>query len=135
MNYDSNGYLQINAATAGGILPIPNLNLRIIGADEENNGIIYSVFTNSSGKTEVITLPAPARDFSLSPNSGEQVYSKYIVEAYGEGFYPKKIYDVAVFSGIKSILALEMIPDGGLVKNISAPNGNNVTIIDENEDL
>lgn len=135
MNYDSNGYLQINAATAGGILPIPNLNLRIIGADEENNGIIYSVFTNSSGKTEVITLPTPARDFSLSPNPSEQVYSKYIVEAYGEGFYPKKIYDVAVFSGIKSILALEMIPDGGLVKNISAPNGNNVTIIDENEDL
>lgn len=135
MNYDSKGFLQINATTAGGVLPIPNLNVRIIGADAENNSVMHSVLTDRSGKTDAISLPAPSIDYSLSPGPEEQAYSKYIVEAYGDGFYAKKLYDVTVFSGIKSILSLNMIPNGGLVKNVSAPSGNDITIVEENEDL
>ena len=40
-----------------------------------------------------------------------------------------------VFSGIKSLLPIEMIPNGGLVKNTDKPIGDNISIITENEDL
>lgn len=134
MKYDSTGFLQIDATAAGGALPIPNLNVRISGADEDNRTVIYSIITDSSGKSETVSLPAPQRSYSLTPDPDEQAYSNYIIEAYGDGFYAKTIYNVAIFSGIKSILPLEMVPDGGLVKNITPPD-NNVSIIEENEDL
>lgn len=135
MKYESQGFLQIGAYTAGGALPTPNITVKITGSDEENGGINYSILTDRNGLTDTIALPTPSASYSLAPGSPEQPYAKYNVEASGTGFYPKSIYDVIVFGGVKSILPLEMIPDGGIQRNVNSPSSSNSSIITENEDL
>ena len=135
MKYDSQGFLQVSAYTASGAFPASDITVRISGNEEGNVGVEYSVSTDRNGLTEVVALPAPAVSYSLSPYALEQPYAKYDVFAYGEGFYPKSIYDVAVFSGIKAVLPLEMVPDAGFNKNVYPPYSTNNSIITENEDL
>ena len=135
MRYDSEGYIQFNAFTAGGALPVPEISIRITGSEEENIDTDYTVFTGRDGTTETVPLPAPSISYSLSPNPSEHPYAKYSIEAYGKGFYPKRLEDVSVFSGIKSILPLEMIPDAKIVKNVNPPYSANNSYINENEDL
>ena len=135
MKYDSEGYIQINAFTAAGALPAPAVSVRIIGSDEENIDFDYTLVTGRDGVTEIISAPAPSASYSNAPNPAEQPYAKYSVEAYGDGYYPKKLYDVSVFSGIKSFIPLEMIPDATLRRNVNPPSSSNVSVITENEDL
>ena len=135
MKYDSTGFLQIAAFTASGALPSPNITVRITGSDEENIGVDYSLITDRDGLSDILSLPAPSLSYSLNSGSPEQPYAKYNVEASGDGYYSKRIYDVAIFSGIKSLLPLEMIPDAGITRNVSPPKSTNFSIITENEDL
>ncbi len=135
MKYDSEGYIQISAFTAGGALPVPNISIRITGSEEENIDVDYSLITGRDGTTDVISLPAPAIFYSLSPNPAEQPYARYTIEAYGTGYYPKRLEDVTIFSGVKSILPLEMIPDANITRNVNPPYSTNNSYITENEDL
>lgn len=135
MEYSSQGYLEIHSFTAGGALPTPGVNIRISGSEEGNRGTDVSVYTNSSGITEIISLPVPSGSYSLTPGAAEQPYAQYDVEAYGEGFYPKKLVGVAVFDGIKSILPIELIPNSESIRSTSPPRGSNFSIIHENEEL
>lgn len=135
MKYNSLGYIQISAFTAAGALPVPNLNVHISGSEEGNLGVEYSIKTDRNGLTAVVELPAPSVSYSLSPNPAEQPYAKYNVYASQDGFYPKTIYDVAVFGGIKAILPLEMIPDAGFTRGVYPPSSSNKSIITENEEL
>ena len=135
MEYESKGLLQIGTYTAQNALPVENISVRISGREEGNGGIDYTVITDRDGLTEIVELPTPSVSFSLAPNSPEQAFSKYNIEASGEGYYTKSIYDVAIFSGVKSFLPLEMIPNAGLIKNVSPPTSSNSSIITENEDL
>ena len=135
LQYDSTGYLQIRAFVAGGAFPIDGVSVRIIGNEENNVGINYSLLTGRDGKTEMLPLPAPNITFSLAPNAKEQPYSNYDVEIYKDGYYPKKILNVPIFAGTKSILPMELIPDGGIKINVSAPLSSNFSVIYENEEL
>lgn len=135
MSYPSHGYLRIRSFTASEALPVSNIIVRIYGNEEQNNGIDYSVKTGPNGQTEIIELPSPDVALSLSPNSPEQAYATYNIEISGEGFYPKVINDVSIFSGILSVLPIELIPDGGLTRNINPPASTNYSIINENEEL
>lgn len=135
MNYDSQGYLEIHSYTAGGALPTPGINIRITGTEEGNRGVDVSVYTNNSGITEIVSLPVPSGSYSQSPGAAERPYAQYDVEAYGTGFYPKKLVGVAVFDGIKSILPIEMIPNSDSIRNTKAPASSNYSIIYENEEL
>ena len=135
MKYDSQGFIQVSAYTAAGALPVPALTVRISGNEEGNVGVEYSVKTDRNGLTEVIALPTPSAVYSQSPDPAEQPYARYDVYASGEGFYPKAVYDVAIFGGIKAILPLEMIPDAGFNRNVYPPSTSNSTIITENEEL
>lgn len=135
MKYNSQGYIKINAFTAGGALPVEDVSVRIIGSDEENLDFDYTLITGRDGTTAVISAPTPSASYSAAPNPAEQPYAKYNIEAYGDGFYPKRLYDVSVFSGIKSLVTLEMIPNAELRRNVNPPTSSNNSIITENEDL
>lgn len=135
MEINTFGYLKIRVFTASEAFPVSNAIVRIYGNEESNGGIEYSVKTNRQGVTEIIKLPAPSASLSQSPNSPMQSYSTYNVEIHATEFYPKTIIDVAVFSGILSILPVEMIPDAGLRRDTPQPTTSNKSIINENEEL
>ena len=110
MPYNNFGELTVKSFTAGGALPVVGAVVRILGADEENRDIEYSVLTDIDGGTERILLPAPSAYLSMSPGAISQSYAKYNVELLAEGFYPRKIFDVAVFADNSSFQSVEMIP-------------------------
>lgn len=135
MQYNEEGYLKIKAQTASGALPLPDISVRITSVDEGNLGVTYSLITDRDGEIRTLALPTPPKVFSESPGAPETVFSKYSVEAIGEGVYKKQIIDIEVFSGITTLLTLDMIPLGNYTTGVFTPEGSTITVIPENEAL
>ena len=99
MQYTDTGTMIVKAYTAGGALPVPSTVVRISGVDEENRFVEFSLLTDEDGITPRITLPSPKKSNSLAPSPSEAAYALYNVEVSRDGYYPKKITNVALFSG------------------------------------
>ena len=110
MKYTDKGKLYVRAYTASGALPVPGAVIKITGADENNRYITFSRLTDVNGVVLFDNLPAPTVGYSLAPSPSEIPYSVYDVEASKEGYYSKKINDVAIFSGEDAVLPINMIP-------------------------
>ena len=129
---DSNGNLRVRAYTAGGALPVQGAIVRITGAGEDNGFVSYSLVTDRDGQTDVISLPAPAVNYSLYPDPAELPYSVYDVVITAPGYLAKRISGLTVFSGINSIQLVNMITGSGdLPENY--PAGNTNTTIHESD--
>ena len=128
------GNLTVRAYTAGGGLPVEGAVVRIFGSEEVNRTVMHSLITDLDGVTESVSLPAPLRENSLFPENNKSAYALYDVEIEKEGYYSKKIFGASVFSGVNSLLSVNMIPisEGG---RSDYPRGNINTVIPENQSL
>ena len=65
------GKLVFQITTAGGAIPLEGAEIilrKFRSASDGNGGEVIAVlYSGGDGKTEVLTLPAPARGFSLEP--------------------------------------------------------------------
>ena len=130
---DSEGTLRVRAYTAGGALPIAGAVVRIMGAEEANRLVSYSLITDRNGITEAVSLPAPSISYSLSPSPAEAPFAVYDVEVSANGYYSKRINGVSVFSGVNSVQLANMIPSSSGAEDY--PRGNVNTQIPENDSL
>ena len=135
MNYRDTGYMRVRTYAASGAIPIEGALIKIYGTDDYNKDIKYSLITDSDGITEQIALPAPSKFYSTSPGTPSSPYAVYNVEIAKDGFYPKRIDSVPIFSDTIATLPIEMIPlsfaeNGEIIKQ----NNLNSTIY-ENEHL
>ena len=128
---DSSGSLRIRTYTAGGALPVKGATVRITGAEEDNRLISYSLLTDRDGQTDLVTLPAPSVDYSLSPDPAELPYSVYDVVITAPGYLTKRINGLTVFSGVNSVQLINMIP-GNVNDYDDYPIGNTSSTIPEN---
>ena len=128
---DDYGILVVRATTASGAYPVEGVNIDISGASDVGADTRISVLTNENGVTQPLLLPAPPRTLSLSPDSKGEVYGRYDIEIFKEGYYRKKLFDVAVFSGITSVLPINMIPITPSNATQNAPKGNETIVITE----
>ena len=135
MKYTSSGSFQAQASEGSGGLPVEGAVVRIYSSSEENGGVDFSLVTAKDGKTPIISLPSPNAAYSLNADAPEIAYATYNVEVAVPGYYPKRIYDVAIFADILSVLPLNMVPDGGLLNFVNPPSSTDVSIITENEEL
>ena len=124
MIYNDRGTMTVATSSASGAYPIEGVVVRIRGASEENRFEEYTVLTDRDGLTPEISLIAPAKIYSESPNANEPPYALYDVEISKEGYYSKYIYNVSVFSGVNSFLPVNMIP---VDKSSTIPMGNLTT--------
>ena len=129
---DSSGSLRIRTYTAGGALPVKGATVRITGAGEDNRLISYSLLTDRDGQTDLVTLPAPSVDYSLSPDPAELPYSVYDVVITAPGYLTKRINGLTVFSGVNSVQLINMIPGNGNDYD-DYPIGNTSSTIPENQ--
>lgn len=106
----SEGYLTLRIGTAGGALPVVGADIRIVGADPENEGVVYLLTSDQSGRTARITLPAPQKALSQSPGSAAESYATYNVTVFKDGFYTQRILRLPIFPTITSTQFVEMIP-------------------------
>ncbi len=102
-----NGYLVIQARTAGNALPLNGVRVRISSC---NGSVLYDLVTNEIGETEQISLPAVDRKLSLDPNYTGIPYTAYQLMAVAEGFNSLHIADVQIFDGEKAIQPIILIP-------------------------
>ena len=131
---NSYGTLRVRAYTASGALPIEGAVVRVMGAGEDNRLIVFSSLTDRDGLSELMILPTPDKELSLSPGPSELPYSVYDLEISLDGYYTKRINGLTVFPGINSIQLINMIPgSGNMVEDY--PRGNINYFIPENNDL
>ena len=98
------GFLRVVVSTADGALPIENARVVIRGED----GRELVLFTNESGATESVPLPAPSVQGSKSPE-GKDPFSVYRVSVDKEGFYSHLTGVVPIFSGVSARQPVNLI--------------------------
>ena len=129
----SHGTLAVRTLTAGAVA-LENVSVRITGAEEGNRFISYSLLTDVDGVTPEVELPAPLAELSLSPAPTEAPYAIYDIVLERDGYYTRRIFGVSVFSGIKSLQIVNMIPTTNeAIRDL--PEGNINVFIPRNYDL
>ena len=135
MKFEDFGTLTVITTLADSALPIEGTLVRISGVQEENAFVNYSLVTDVDGISEKVKLPAPSKNYSLSPGSAEIPYGLYRIEARNQGFYTKIIENVPIFSGINTSLPVNTIPSPIHENNIEYPRNTLDTFVRENENL
>ena len=135
MKYTENGTLTVRTYTASGALPVKNSLIRITGVDESNRFIDFTLLTDEDGVTRLISLPTPDKGLSTAPGAPQIPYAIYNIEASADGYYTKRINNVAIFPGINSSQAINMIPISIGPHKEEYPRGNLDATVYENEYL
>ncbi len=110
------GKLVFQITTAGGAIPLEGAEITLRGSRSVSDGnggdVIAVLFSGGDGKSEVLTLPAPARSLSLEPaKDGAPVpYALYNADVRLRGFYDQSYIRIPVFDGITSIQRASLIP-------------------------
>ena len=110
------GKLVFKITTAGGAIPLEGAKITLRAdrsASDGNGGEVMAVlFSGGDGKSEVLTLPAPARSLSLEPaKDGAPVpYALYNADVRLRGFYDQSYIRIPVFDGITSIQRASLVP-------------------------
>lgn len=134
MNEENLGMLRIKTFLAEGAIPLQGVNVLIESSEDDGKAIKYSRSTDRDGLTEEIRLPAPSKSLSLSPDPSSRPYSVYNVTASKNGYYTKRITGVPIFSGISSVLPINMIPESSDGES-PVPEGNINLLIYQNPKL
>lgn len=104
------GYITAEVTTGDGAVPVENAVVLITRKEGDKNVLVRMLITDESGSTETIALPAPDIRYSEAPDPLEKPYAEYNLSAYAKGFYPVSDMIVPVFSTVKSIQPVAMIP-------------------------
>ena len=104
------GYIKAEVTTGGGAVPIENAVVLITKKENGKTYLLKMLISDESGSTETVALPAPNVSFSEMPDPTEKPFANYYISAYADGFYAENDMEVPVFSGVKSIQPIALIP-------------------------
>lgn len=110
---DGTGYIKAEVTTGGGAVPIENAVVLITKKENGKTYLLKMLISDESGSTETVALPAPNVLFSETPDPTEKPFANYYISAYADGFYAENDMEVPVFSGVKSIQPIALIPRSG----------------------
>lgn len=117
------GTLIAQVTTATGAIPLQGAVVIISNPD---GSIITTQFTDNSGRTAAVNLPAPSSSYSLSPGT-VRPYSTYNMRVELPGYYTQQFLNIAVFDKIESIQPVSLEPLGE-----DATENDRLTTINEN---
>ncbi|MCL2383017.1 MAG: hypothetical protein FWC79_02415 [Oscillospiraceae bacterium] len=102
------GFLTIQAHTGNDALPVSGATVII---RDSTGKILYDLTTNEVGSTEKISLFAPAKAHTLTPEDTGPFFATYQVDVMLPGkFITEIVHDVQIFDTIESILPVNMLP-------------------------
>ena len=110
------GKLVFRISTASGAIPLEGAQVtlrKFRSASDGNSGEVVAVlYSGPDGKTEIVTLPAPSRSFSLEPaRDGAPVpYALYDADVNLDSFFSQSYIRIPVFDGITSIQNASLVP-------------------------
>ena len=111
------GTLFFQVTGGQGAFPVPDAAVTITRALDDRLGISVTVTTDESGKTPPISLPAPSRTLSQSPNNGI-VFAAYQAKVSAPGYITTEIRDLPVFDGVTTIQPVNLTTDFGQPTNV-----------------
>lgn len=106
--YKGSGYLIVEVKSGSGAYPVENALVIVTRNINGEDKILSIMRTNQNGKTEIMELPAPANNGTKI--SDKNPYAFYNVIVYMESYYEVQNRNVSVFSGITSLLPVNLIP-------------------------
>lgn len=101
------GYLQIQARTAQGAVPLEGARVWVL--DDEGNAL-YHLITDESGETQTVSLETLDRSFSQNPYYLGKPYADYGVMVELEGFEPVTVTEIPIFEGETATLPVMLTP-------------------------
>ncbi|MCI7767982.1 MAG: hypothetical protein MSJ26_08415 [Oscillospiraceae bacterium] len=104
------GFLQFEVFTAGGAYPVPGAVVIVKKMLPAGVGLVRVLFTDRSGRTPTIALPAPSPELSQNPMNTARPFSEYNVTVRARGFYTMKDIKIPIFAGIKTVQPIDLIP-------------------------
>lgn len=107
---DGIGFIKAEITTGNGAVPIENAVVLITKKENGKTYLLKMLISDESGSTEMVALPAPNVSFSETPDPTEKPFADYYISAYADGFYAENDMEVPVFSGVKSIQPIALIP-------------------------
>lgn len=105
----STGTLRISVTSSVAYIPIEGATVTISYTGEPDSPII-TLTTDSSGETEVVTLPAPPLSYSLNPDNLLQPYAEYNILVEAEGYEPVYVTGSELFANELSLQPIRMNP-------------------------
>ncbi|MCL2069181.1 MAG: peptidoglycan-binding protein, partial [Oscillospiraceae bacterium] len=110
------GFLKVQATTADEAMPVPNARVIVQKPDGTK---LYEAKTDENGSSEVFSLSAPDKSFTLDPNYTEPAYSICDVIVSAPGFITRHIHGVEIVDTQTAILPVHMSP----VSDDASPSG------------
>ncbi len=107
------GTVRFRTYTARDALPVPDARIVVSKTIGGKKHVFYSLTTDKSGQTALISLPAPPKELSETPDSTITPYSVYDAEITAQGFSTIMVRNLPVFEGITSVQRVALVPDAG----------------------
>lgn len=108
----SEGYLTVRVSTARGAIPLSGATVNIRGGEKDSSTILYSLISDSDGRTERVALPTPPKENSDTPG-GAIAYATYSIDVFKEGYLPLYFHNVPIFPSVISVQPAVMVPAAG----------------------
>ena len=108
---DNTGVLQVEVSSGSNAVPIIEAAVIVKRRGIDSDSFVCLRFTDRSGKTDDIELPAPETELSLKSETADVSFSMYLVSVYKNGYFPVIDLEVPVFAKIKSIQPVMFIPE------------------------
>lgn len=105
----SYGTLRIQVMATLGIVPIPGALLTLSSTDGPDI-VNYTLTTDESGLSDIITLPAPALEYSLNSDQEVRPYSIFNLDVVASGYEPVSIQGVEILPGELALQQVMMNP-------------------------
>ncbi len=103
----STGYITVHAYTSYAQLPLEDVAISITS---EDGTAIAMRTTDRSGQIRPVAIPVPDRSESLSPDPGEQPFTRVNLYARKKGFEQMEFENLQLFAGTTTNQNVEMIP-------------------------
>ncbi len=100
------GTVVVQVSLAKGAIPVEGAKVIVSLQDK----VLGEFITDKSGKTPSLSLPAPGKELSQTPNGTLRPYSIYNIRISYPGYYVEEAINVPVFDGVNSIQPVALVP-------------------------
>ena len=108
MSTQSFGRLQVNVTSQSTNRPVQNAVISVSSTGNPSN-VIEQLTTDSSGRSQVIELPAPPLEYSMEP-SASQPYAEYNFLVQQPEFEDVSISGAQILPDVTAVQAIQMLP-------------------------
>ena len=103
------GFLIVQAFSARGVLPVEGATVTVSGTENDKTVLYHTVFTDRSGLSPLMSLPAVSAQLSMKPGA-YQPYTVYTVRVQKAGYYPVENTRVPIYEGVVARQPVNLVP-------------------------